>query len=105
MKYAPGSYKSMFYAFAFLVILPAALLAQKKDNQGKEFYVAFAENQGGQSFGGQGEDLNFFALFITSKIPTRGKVEIPALGILKTFTTTPGTITTVALPGIGRAPT
>lgn len=98
MKYAPGSFRTIFYVLALLVILPAVVLAQKKDNQGKEFYVAFAENQGGQGFNGQGEDLNFFALFITSKVPTRGTVEVTALGFSKSFTTTPGTITTIELP-------
>ena len=99
MEHPLGFCKSIFFALALLVLLPPATNAQKKkkDNLGREFYVAFAENQGGQLFGPD-EDLNFFALYITSKVATRGTVEVTALGFSKQFTTTPGTITTVELP-------
>src|SRR5437764_9681441 len=74
---------------------PSILSAQKqkKDNFGKEFFVAFAENHGSGT-----EDSNFFALFITSRIPTSGKVEVSGLSWNANFTTTPGQITVVELP-------
>jgi hypothetical protein len=82
------------YLLAMAILLPASLHAQKpkKTNFGKEFYVAFAENHGGS------EAENFFALFITGRVATSGKVEVPAIGFSQTFTTTPGKITTVQLP-------
>jgi len=82
-------------AIAFAVLVPAALFAQAqhKDNQGKEFYVAFAQNDGSGS-----EILNFFALFITSAVATQGTVEVPGINFSQAFTTTPGTITTIELP-------
>ncbi len=94
MKHPLASFKGILFAAALLTLLPAVASAQKKDNLGKEFYVAFAENHGS----GQ-EELNFFALYITSKIATSGIVEVKALGFSKTFNTTPGTITTIELPG------
>ncbi|MDP4219212.1 MAG: T9SS type A sorting domain-containing protein [Bacteroidota bacterium] len=97
MKHPLKSCKNLFFAWAVLALLPAILHAQKKDNLGKEFYVAFAENQGGQPFN-EGESDNFFALFITSKVATKGKVEVPALGFSQDFTTVPGTITSIELP-------
>ncbi len=74
-------------------ISPLASFAQKKDNLGKEFFVAFAENQGSGN-----ETFNFFALFITGKIATQGTVEVPALGFTQSFSITPGKITTIELP-------
>ncbi len=96
MKHAPVSLKNIFLIFMLALLLPVSLYAQKKDNQGKEFYVAFAENQGGQV--NQNEDQNFFALFITSKVPTSGRIQVTGIGYDVTFTTTPGTITTIELP-------
>lgn len=93
MKHAPGSCKNIFFAFALLVLLPVGVRAQKKDNLGKEFYVAFAENHGSGD-----ESKNFFALFITSKTVAQGKVEVTALGFSQNFTSTPGTVTTIELP-------
>lgn len=82
-------------SFLLLVsgIFPLASFAQKKDNLGKEFFVAFAENQGSGD-----ETFNFFALFITGKIATQGSVEVPALGFTQSFTITPGKVTTINLP-------
>ena len=99
MNYPDGFCKKILFATALMVFIQTPGNAQKtkKDNFGKEFYVAFAENQGGQTFSGD-EDQNFFALFITSKVPTQGTVEVTALGFSKAFTTVPGTITTVELP-------
>jgi len=96
MKYPLVSYKCTLIALLLLVILPAFGFAQKKDNLGKEFYIAFAENQGGQI--GSEETENFMALYITSKVATSGTVEVTALSFSKNFTTTPGTITTIELP-------
>ncbi len=92
------SFKSISFALALLILLPIAGNAQKtkKDNFGKEFYIAFAQNQGGQF--GQNEDSNFFALYITSKVHTAGIVEIAALGFSKEFTTSPDVIITIELP-------
>jgi hypothetical protein len=84
-------------ALILAVLLPASLHAQKKDNLGKEFYMAFAENQGGQTFNPP-EDLNFFALYITSKVPANVTVEVKGLGFLQKIVTTPGKISTVELP-------
>src|SRR5438874_4804480 len=74
---------------------PSILSAQKqkKDNFGKEFYVAFAQNQGSGD-----ESRNFMGLFITSRVATQGLVEVPGLSWSKTFTTTPGQITSIELP-------
>ncbi len=96
MKHAPASLRNIFFVFMLALLLPVISYAQKKDNQGKEFYVAFAENQGGQV--NQNEDQNFFALFITSKVATQGRIQVTGIGFDVTFTTTPGTITTVELP-------
>jgi hypothetical protein len=62
------------------------------DNLGTNFFVAFGANLGG------GESENLMALYITSHVPAKGTVEVPALGFRKTFTTVPGAITTVILP-------
>src|SRR5258708_1066296 len=93
MKHAPGSCIYILFAFVLLAALPAGVRSQKKDNLGKEFYVAFAENHGSGD-----ESKNFFGLFITRKTATRGKIEITGFGIKQNFTTTPGTVTTIELP-------
>ncbi|HET6512871.1 MAG TPA: T9SS type A sorting domain-containing protein [Candidatus Kapabacteria bacterium] len=68
---------------------------EQKDNLGREFYVAFGPNTGGEP----GEETeNDVSLYITSKVPTSGRVEIPALNFDRTFTSTPGQITTIPLP-------
>ncbi len=77
----------------------APLHAQEKDNLGKEFYIAFGPNTGGEQPDSEnGETENDVSLYITSKVATSGRVEIPALGFDRTFTSTPGQITTVRLP-------
>jgi len=88
--------KCVFPLIALALLFPVSSRAQKKSNFGKEFYVAFAENQGGQV--GNDENQNFFALFITSRVATSGTVEVTALGFSQNFTTTPGQITTIELP-------
>jgi len=95
MAYSLGSRKGILFIL-LLVLLPVSSIAQKKSNQGKEFYIVFGENQGGQL--GQDEDQNFFALFITSKVATSGTVEVSGLGFTQNFTTAPGEITTIELP-------
>jgi hypothetical protein len=70
---------------------------EQKDNLGKEFYIAFGPNTGGETNSPQ-ETENDVALYITSKVPTAGRVEIPALNFDQTFTSTPGQITTIKLP-------
>lgn len=78
-----------------MVLLVTDLRAQEKDNLGKEFYVAFGPNTGGEQ---DGETENDVSLYITSKVKTSGRVEIPALNFDKTFTSNPGQITTIKLP-------
>ncbi|HYM20970.1 MAG TPA: choice-of-anchor D domain-containing protein [Candidatus Kapabacteria bacterium] len=75
------------------VSFPYGALAQAfKDNTGKEFYVAFGENQGG------GEDDNLMQLYLTSKTNTKAHIEVTALGFTDDVTITPGQITTIDLP-------
>jgi len=74
-------------------VLVHASFAQKKDNLGKEFFVAFAQNEGSGD-----ETRNFSALFITGKTATSGTVEVPALSFFRSFSVTPGQITTIELP-------
>lgn len=92
---------STSFVLAVLALFTGALNAQVttevKDNLGKEFYIAFGPNTGGETNMPQ-ETQNDVALYITSKVPTAGRVEIPALNIDQTFTSTPGQITTVKLP-------
>ncbi len=84
---------SSYLAVAAILLLWSLYAhAQQKDNFGKEFYVAFAENQGGD------ESENTFELYITSEVAANGVVEIPSLGFKQTFTTTPGQIKTIDLP-------
>jgi hypothetical protein len=78
------------------------LHAQSKnyDNFGKEFYVAYGPNLGGN------EGTNVMDLYITSHVPANVSVEVPALNFFKSFTTIPGQITTIMLPnGRNGAPT
>lgn len=74
-------------------IFPLSAFSQKKDNLGKEFYIAFAQNQGSGD-----ETKNFMALFIAAKVPTKGIVEVTTLRFRQNFTVTPGKITTIELP-------
>src|SRR6516164_4323364 len=78
------------------VLSPCITFAQAfKDNTGKEFYIAFGENQGG------GDGDNLMQLYITGKTATNGHIDVPALGFSKDFTVTPGQITTIDLPNGG----
>src|SRR5437868_4900309 len=90
--------KLPLFFFLLTIVLLENISAQRISSSGKEFYVAFAQNQGGESFGVRGEANNYFALFITSKVPTKGKVEVTGLKWSTNFTTTPGQITTIELP-------
>ncbi len=65
----------------------------QRDNFGTEFYVAFFPNQGSGN-----ESLNTDDLYLTSRVPASGEVDVPALNFYQTFTTTPGQITTIVLP-------
>ena len=84
-----------------LVLLVAFLLgagitanshAQKKDNLGKEFYLAWGPNEGSN------DNENVFDLYITGPVATKGYVEVPAINFREDFTVTPGQIYTVNLP-------
>jgi hypothetical protein len=70
------------------------VLAQKKDNLGKEFYLAFGRNDG------QDETETNFTLYITSPVAAKGHVEVTWLTFYQDFTTTPGAITTIELPNV-----
>src|SRR5206468_365896 len=63
-----------------------------RDNFGKEFFLAFGKNLGGN------DDSNRMELYITSKVPAQGYVEVPALAFKQSFTSTPGMVTTIELP-------
>ncbi len=65
------------------------------DNFGKEFYVAFGPNEGGE---GDLTSETVMDLYITSHVIAHGEVDVPALNFYQTFTTTPGQITTIVLP-------
>ncbi len=88
------------YAFSFLAAIlfvvtlqPLSLQAQaRRNNLGKNFYVAFGANQGGN------ENDNLMALYITSRTPANGVVSVPGINFTQSFTTTPGAITTIVLP-------
>jgi len=79
---------------ALLSILhPVNVKAQaRRNNLGKNFYVAFGANEGGS------EMENLMALYITSHTPAQGLVTVPAINFSQTFTATPGAITTIILP-------
>ncbi len=93
------NYRLTNYALVLLIafLLGAGITAnshaQKKDNLGKEFYVAFGPNQGSGT-----ESQNVFALYITGPIIATGYVEVPALSFRQDFVTSPGQITTITLP-------
>lgn len=94
--------------FRFQRVLPSVLLLllllgadvaytqEQKDNLGREFFIAFGPNTGGEQ--PDQEQSNEIELYITSKVATSGRVEIPALNFDRTFNTTPGQITTIVLP-------
>jgi hypothetical protein len=65
------------------------------DNFGKEFYVAFGPNEGGE---GNLTAETVMDLYITSHVIAHGEVDIPALNFYQTFTASPGQITTIVLP-------
>ncbi|HET6400108.1 MAG TPA: T9SS type A sorting domain-containing protein [Candidatus Kapabacteria bacterium] len=69
----------------------------QRDNFGTEFYVAFFPNEGGE-VNRPIETLNTTDLYLTSRVPASGEVDVPALNFYQTFTTTPGQITTIVLP-------
>ncbi|HEY6171665.1 MAG TPA: IgGFc-binding protein, partial [Candidatus Kapabacteria bacterium] len=66
--------------------------AQKKDNLGKEFYLAWGPNEGSN------DNENVFDLYITGPVATKGYVEVPAINYRQDFTITPGQIRTINLP-------
>lgn len=87
------SSKVFLLVFTTACTLAAAVFGQTagKDNLGKEFYVAFGPNQG------QFNETKF-SLYLTGPIAASGYVEVPALRFRRTFSTTPGQITTIDLP-------
>lgn len=98
MRFQTRPASSLLRLLLFAIALYATpACAQEKDNLGKEFYIAFGPNTGGE-MPDEGETENDVSLYITSKVATSGRVEIPALGFDRTFTSTPGQITNVRLP-------
>ncbi|HEY3874715.1 MAG TPA: hypothetical protein VGM92_04520, partial [Candidatus Kapabacteria bacterium] len=62
---------------------------------GKEFYVAFGPNEGGE-LQLTSEDAD--EIYITGQYEAHGTVEIAALHFFRSFSTVPGKITTIDLP-------
>jgi hypothetical protein len=88
---------SCLFALVSLFVLigahPSSASAQaRRNNLGKNFYVAFGANEGGN------EGENLMALYITSHTTAKGVVSVPAINFTQSFTTTPGAITTIVLP-------
>ena len=82
-----------FIRFIFLVLfafLTLPLWAQLKDTRGKEFWLMFPKNYT--------QTTITLSLFISSKVPTTGTVTIEGISFTQSFTTTPGTITTITIP-------
>jgi hypothetical protein len=109
IKRCRAGFPALFAMFAILTLQVAwirSLHAQSAnyDNFGTEFYVAFGPNEGYEP--PDDETLNVMDLYITSHVPAHGEVDVPALNFYKTFTTTPGQITTIVLPnGNNNSPT
>lgn len=85
------SYSVLSFIF-LLFILPMGLVYSQNgipDNKGKEFWLMF--NRNNDNFG-----INL-DLFISSDVPTTGKVILPDQTELD-FSVTPGIITTVDIP-------
>jgi len=82
------------YILSFLLIaaLVAGASAQKKDNLGKEYFVAFGPNEGSS------DNENVFALYLTGPVAASAMIEVPALSYKQKFDVTPGQVTTVLLP-------
>ncbi|HEY6171666.1 MAG TPA: IgGFc-binding protein [Candidatus Kapabacteria bacterium] len=66
--------------------------AQKKDNLGKEYYLAFGPN------GGSTENENVFALYLTGPVAASVTIEVSALSFAQECNVTPGQVTKVLLP-------
>lgn len=99
----PSALKVFLVFFLTVLSATADVFGQSgKDNLGKEFYVAFAANQGSGGF--SSDDTTLFALYLTGPVPASGYVEVPAINFRKDFTTTPGQITTIPLPDGDEAP-
>jgi len=81
-----------FLLVALLMFTYVAANAQSNSNFGREFYVAFAQNQGGS------ESSNFMGLFITSRVKANGHVDIPLLNFSQDFITLPGLVSVIPLP-------
>ena len=78
--------------FLFCSILTVYASAQKKDNLGKEYYLAFGPNEGSS------DNESVFALYLTGPVATSVTVEVPALSYKQKFNVTPGEVTKVLLP-------
>jgi hypothetical protein len=76
---------------------PVSAQVTNRNNLGTEFYFAFFPNEGGEVEQSM-ETLNTTDLYLTSRVPAKGEVDVPALNFYQTFTTTPGQITTIVLP-------
>lgn len=78
--------------FLFTIILAVHASAQKKDNLGKEYYLAFGPNEGSN------DNENVFALYLTGPVAASATIEVPALSYKQNFNITPGQVTKVSLP-------
>ncbi len=82
------------YVLSFLlcVVYAVDISAQKKDNLGKEYFVAFGPNEGSN------DNENVFALYLTGPVAASVTIEVPALSYNEKFNVTPGQVTKVMLP-------
>lgn len=78
--------------FLFCAILAVYASAQKKDNLGKEYYLAFGPNEGSN------DNENVFALYLTGPVATSVTIEVPVLSYKQNFNVTPAEVTKVLLP-------
>jgi hypothetical protein len=78
--------------FLFCTVLAVHTPAQKKDNLGKEYYLAFGPNEGST------DNDNVFALYLTGPVAASVTIEVSALNYTQKFTIIPGKVTKVLLP-------
>jgi IgGFc binding protein len=87
---------SCFAALCVWFLIPTQCSAQTpQPAYGREFYVAFGPNLGAET-GTTTRSAD--ELYITSRVATRGTVEVPALSYFQTFMTVADSITTIRLP-------
>lgn len=79
-----------------LFVLIASVSFAQPDHLGREFFIGFMKNSGGEP--PSNEVDNDISLHITGETFTRGRVEAKALGIDIQFTVAPDSVTIIPLP-------